>query len=66
MKRSFRAYREPLENVTSFKYLGRVLIAEGDDWPEVAVNLQKARNSWVRVLIIFIWEGADLKVSGHF
>ena len=30
--RSFSAYGIPLEMVTSFKYLERVLLVAGDDW----------------------------------
>ena len=30
-ERAFDAYGEPLENVTTFKYLGRVLTAGDDD-----------------------------------
>ena len=44
----------------------RVLTAGDDNLPEVAGNLQKARNSWVRMLRIMSREGVDLKVSGHF
>ena len=29
LERSFQTYREPLETVTMFKYLGRVMIAGG-------------------------------------
>ena len=48
------------------KYLGRVMTAGDDDWPVVEVNLQKARNSWGRMLQTLIPEGVDPKVSGHF
>ena len=60
---SFRAYREPLETVTSFKYLGRVLMSEDDYWLAVAVNLSKARKIWVQMTRILIREGAEPKVS---
>ena len=55
-----------MENVTAFKYMGRVLTAWEDDWPEVAGNLHKAKKSWVRMSRILIREGADPKVSGNF
>ena len=42
-ERAFQAYGAPLENVTAFKYLGRVITAGDDDWPSVAGNLQKER-----------------------
>ena len=44
LKRSFQAYVEPLETVMCFNYMRRVLTAGGDDWPELASNLRKARN----------------------
>ena len=42
------------------------MTAGDDDWPEVEVNLQKARNSWGRMLQILIPEELNPKVSGHF
>ena len=44
-ERAFEAYREPLENVTTFRYLGQVLIAGDDDWLAVVGNLGRARKS---------------------
>ena len=46
-ERAFEAYGGQLEDVDSFKYLGRVMTAGDDDWPAVAGNLKKARRSWV-------------------
>ena len=63
MERAFEAYREPMENVTAFKYLGRVLIDRDNDWLTVLGNLSKARKSWGRLSRILIRVGADLKVS---
>ena len=45
----FSAYRRPLKMVTSFKYLGRVISAADDDWPEVVQNILKARMEWHRM-----------------
>ena len=42
-ERAFEAYRERLENVTTFRYLGRVLKAGDDDWIAVVGNLGKAQ-----------------------
>ena len=66
LNRAFQAYREPLETVTSFKYLGRVLTAGDDDWLAVAGNLRKARESWTRMTRILGREGADPRISGLF
>ena len=66
LDRAFEVYMEPLENVTAFRYLGRVLMAGGDEWLAVVGNLGKARNSWGGLSRILIWEGADPKVLGMF
>ena len=52
--------------VTYSKYLGRVLIALYDDWPEVVLNLRKARSIWAQLSRILGWEGADPWTSGSF
>ena len=38
-ERAFEAYLKPLEMMSAFKYLGRVMTAGDDDWPAVAGNL---------------------------
>ena len=45
-ERAFKVYGRPLEMVNSFKYLGRVLTAADDNWPEVVGNPKKAQKSW--------------------
>ena len=65
-ERAFDAYGKPLETVSTFKYLGRVMTAGDDDWPEVAGNLVKARKSWGRLARILSREGAEKRVSGNF
>ena len=56
-------YDAPFENVTAFKYLGRVMMAGDYVWAEVVGKLQRARG---RLLRILSREGADPKVSGIF
>ena len=63
---AFEVYRKQLKTVPSFKYLGRILTAGGDDWPAVAGNLGKARKSWGRLKRILSREGADKRLSGNF
>ena len=41
-ERAFEAYGEPLENVTTFRYLGQVLTAGYNDWLAVVENLGSA------------------------
>ena len=48
-ERTFEAYGKPLENVSAFKYLGKVMTVGDDNWPAVAGNLLKARKSWGRL-----------------
>ncbi|CAB9504738.1 unknown protein [Seminavis robusta] len=43
---TFTALGAPIENVTSFCYLGRILCANNSDWPAVYKNLSKARQKW--------------------
>ena len=47
MERALTAYGEPLSQVTSFKYLWRVLAAEDNSWLEMARNLRNDRQKWV-------------------
>ena len=55
-----------MEAMPEFKYLGRILTATDDDWPEVAWNLKKARRSWGRLARVLRREGTDPKVSRTF
>ena len=44
--RAFSTYGIPLDMVTSFNYLGRVLLVADDDWTTVVQNLVKAQMVW--------------------
>ena len=65
-ERAFKAYREPMEVMLEFRYLGRLLTATDDDWPAVAGNIKKARRSWGRLARVIGRGGADPKVSRTF
>ena len=39
LERAFHAYRKPMEAVSEFCYLGRILTETEYDWPEVAGNI---------------------------
>ena len=41
-EKELTAYGFLLSQVTSFEYLGKILVAEDDDWPEVVRNLRRA------------------------
>ena len=45
-ERDFQAYGAPLDNMTAFKYLGRVMTEGDEDWPILAGILQKMSKSW--------------------
>ena len=53
----FSAYGRPLDMVTSFRYLGRLISAAEDHWTEVVSNLSQTRSVWKRMKIILIREG---------
>ena len=63
--RALSAYGVPLSQVTSFKYLERVLSAEDDDWLAVVRNLWRARQKWVGLTQLLIREGADARTLGN-
>ena len=65
-ERAFEAYGAPIKSVSEFKYLGRILTATDNDWPEVVGNLRKARRSWGRLSRVLDREGTDPKVSRAF
>ena len=62
----FLAYDRPLENVLSFKYLGRILMATKDDCPVVIANILKTRKSWYGLDWILGRDGADTRTLGGF
>ena len=62
----FTVNGEDLEQVSEFKYLGRLLSSNGSDWPAVYYNLKKARKRWMRVSRVLTREGADSRVCGMF
>ena len=43
------AYGIPLVPVSSFKYLGRVMLEADGDWPVVVYNLRSAHQKWLRL-----------------
>ena len=64
--RAFQDHGKPLETVTLFKYLGRVMMAGDDDWPSVVGNLIKARKSWAWMTRILGREGSEPRIYGFF
>jgi len=56
----------PIENVHSFRYLGRMVCDDDNDWLAVSTNLKKARARWSMISRILSRDGADSKTMGHF
>ena len=52
--------------VTSFKYLGRMILATDDNWPTVTRNLDQANTVWRRISHILGREGSTPWVYGFF
>ena len=66
VSRYLKAYGSPLETVTYFKYLGRILTTSDDDWTEFVGNLRKAWKNLARLLRILEREGDITRLSGMF
>ena len=62
----FTASGEVLEQVNSFKYLGRPLSAFDSDWPALHRNMTRARRQWAMISRVLTREGANPRVSGMF
>ena len=56
--------QDTLHPVTSFKYLGGVLLALEDNWMEVVRNLRRLRYKWALLSSVLIREDADAPTSG--
>ena len=63
-ERTLTAYGLPLYQVTSFKYMGRVLAEEKYNWPSVLHNLRRAIHKWAQMTRILIREGVDAQIPG--
>ena len=62
---AFKAYIQILEMVSSLRYLGQTFLEVDNDFPEVFVNLRKARKLWFRLSQILGREGADIRTPGR-
>ena len=63
---SFRDYGRPLEMVTSFKYLGQVILVTEAYWPALLGNLTRANKACSRMSRILSREGAASQLSRLF
>ena len=62
----FTACGVPLDRVSVFKYLGRVLSESDSDWPALYANLKKARKRWGMVSRVLRREGLRPRVAAMF
>ena len=63
--RAFSTYGNPLEMVTSFRYLGQVILAADDDWLAMVLNLSRVRAVLKRMMVLSR-EGLELRMSIFF
>jgi hypothetical protein len=62
----FTIYGKPLPRVDTFKYLGRPIASNDDDWPALYRNIPRARRRWGMVRRVLTREGATPAISGMF
>ena len=55
----FGAYGGPLDTMTTFKYLERILTESDNNWPAVVANRKKLRKRWAWLSQIIVREGTD-------
>ena len=60
----FKSYGHPLNMVSSFKYLGRMLSASYYKGTEVVKDTRKEQKKWAQLYRILVQEGADDKKLG--
>jgi hypothetical protein len=66
LERSFMAYREELERVEVFKYLGRLIAYDDADNQAMRLNLRKAQGCWAWILHVLRTEIATARTCGMF
>ena len=57
---------QPIKNVSSFKYLGRVLSANDNDLPAIVANVRRARQQWGQVAQLLVHEGVSTATMSYF
>ena len=63
---SISTYGIPLSPVSSFKYLGIVLLVEDNNWMSEVRNLRRARDNWLRLTRVLGREGSYSRTLGMF
>ena len=55
-----------VEEVETFKYMGRTLDQKGDDWPKIRQNIKRVGTVWGKLGKILRWEVADPRMVEMF
>jgi DNA-directed RNA polymerase subunit RPC12/RpoP len=56
----------PIDNVTEYKYLGRIMSADDQDTAAVSFNIKKASKAWFQMYHILSRQTADPRVMARF
>ena len=54
LDQAFSAYGQPMEKLTEFRYLGRLLTATDNDWTSVVGNIKNAWIIWGRLAWLLV------------
>jgi exonuclease III len=65
-RRTFQLRDQPIETVTAFRYLGRVITSRDNDWEAARRNLHKAKERWASISRILMRESATPRISALF
>ncbi len=66
MEVEFKVGGQKIERVPHFKYLGRIVAEDDDDWPSITANIRKARERWAQVARVLVREDATARTMGYF
>jgi hypothetical protein len=65
-RQTFTIQNQPIETVTNFTYLGRIITSRDEDWIAAHSNLQKARTRWAMIQRVLARETASQRISAMF
>jgi hypothetical protein len=65
-RRTFTIQNQPIETLTSFRYLGRIIASSDSDWEAAKFNLHKARTRWMNISRLLARTSASPQISSLF
>jgi hypothetical protein len=65
-RQTFQVQDQPIKAVTNFRYLGRIITSNDNDWLAAHRNLHKARQRWAQIARILTRESATPRISALF